>query len=170
MNECIMTERGDDSTVNKLETMSLEDLDNVENKVVYLKLWFRNLIKCSDPDVYESMRLKDDEIDSVLELVLKDVGVHGFFSLFGSSCHAQADIMDIGFLRFPTETHPYVKLYRIRVSSRADGSRILFFGGGMEASVSVELTSRKYYPRLDMFKTLPSDFIKNTINTFEKNL
>ena len=170
MNECIVTERGDDSFVNKLETKSLEDLEGVEDKAGYLKLWFKDLIKQSDPDVYESMRLKDNEIDFVLDIVLKDVGVHGFFSLFASSCHAKADILDIGFIRFPTEAQPYVKLYRIRVSSRADGARVLFFGGSMEATVSVELTSRKYYPRLEMFKSLPSDFIQNNINTFEKHL
>ena len=170
MNECVMVEKGDDSTINKLETKTLGDLEDVEDKVEYLKLWFKDLVKKADPDVYESMRLKGDEIDTVLDLVLKDVGVHGFLSLFASSIHAKKDIMDIGFLRFPSDDHPYVKLYRIRVSSRADGARILFFGGGMEASVSVELTSRKYYPRLDMFKSISSDIVTSKISTFEKAL
>ena len=116
------------------------------------------------------MRLKGDEIDSVLDIVLKDVGVHGFLSLFASAVHAKKDILDIGFLRFPTDVQPYVKLYRIRVSSRADGARVLFFGGGMEASVSVELMSRKYYPRMDMFKEIPSDVIVSKNCIFEKAL
>jgi hypothetical protein len=170
MNECVMVEKGDDSTVNKLETKTLNDLEDVEDKVGYLKLWFRDLVEKADPDVYESMRLKGDEIDSVLDIILKDVGVHGFLSLFASSIHAKKDILDIGFLRFPTDVQPYVKLYRIRVSSSADGVRVLFFGGGMEARVSVELTSRKYYPRMDMFKAISSDVIASKNRIFEKAL
>ena len=170
MNECIMLEKGDDSTVNKMETKTLEDLEYVDDKSGYLKAWFGDLIKQADADVYEAMRLNGDEIDHVVNLALKDVNVHGFWSLFASSISAREDILDIGMIRFPTEEHPYVKLYRIRVSSRADGNRVLFFGGEMEACVSVELTSRKYYPRMDMFKTLSSDLISTNISTFEKTL
>jgi hypothetical protein len=171
MNECVILERGGDSTVDKMETKTLKNLEDVDgDKSEYIKLWFRDLIRQADPDVYEAMRLNGCEIDRVIKLALKDVGVHDFWSLFANKIYAREDILDIGMIRFPTEEHPYMKLYRVRVSSRADGARILFFGGGMEACVSIELTSRKYYPRMDMFKTLPSDFVGTVISTFEKDL
>jgi len=180
MNECVVLEKGRSSTVNEMKTKTLKDLEDVEDKVGYLKLWFRNLIERADSDVYDAMRLGSDEIDSVMSLVLKDVGVHGdfsvsgickgFLSLFANSIHAKKDILDIGMLRFPTEDRPYVKLYRIRLSSRADGDRVLFIGGDMKVSASVELTSRKYYPRLELIKNLSSDFVSTTVSTFEKGL
>lgn len=170
MNECVVLEKGVDSTVNKMETKTLKDLEGVDDKPAYLKEWFRDLIRQADSDVYEAMRLNDDQLDGVINLALKDVDVHGFWSVFASSVHARDDILDIGMIRFPTEEHPYVKLYRIRVSSRADGVRVLFFGGGMEASVSVEFTSREYHPRMEMFKTLTSEFISTNISTFERAL
>jgi hypothetical protein len=166
MNECPLIEKRDDCCINKLTTKTLYDIENVKDKADHLKVWFRDLIKQSDSDAYDAMRLEDKEIDFVLDIALKDIDMHRLLNLFVNSVHTKTDILNIRFIHFPTKTHPYLKLYRIRVSNHANETRILFFGSGnMEASVNVELTSRKYYPRMDMFKILSKDVIRQTSNT-----
>lgn len=170
MNECIMLEKSDDSTVNKFESKTFSEIKDASDKVGYLKEWIRNLVLQADSDVYDAMRLTDDDLDSVLRLVLKDTGIHDGWTFFVNSHDIERDLLDIGMIRFPTDDRPYVKLYRILVRVRAKNSRILFLEGGKHATTSVEFTSRKYYPRMDMFKSLSSDVVSTSISAFETAL
>jgi len=170
MNECVMLEKSDDSTVNKLESKTFSEIKDASDKVGYLKEWIRNLVLQADSDVYDAMRLTDDDLDSVLGLVLKDTGIHDGWTFFVNSHDIERDLLDIGMIRFPTDDRPYVKLYRILVRVRAKNRRILFLESGKHATTSVEFTSRKYYPRMDMFKSLSSDVVSTGISTFEKAL
>jgi hypothetical protein len=170
MNNCVILEKGDDSIVNVTKTLSLSDIENVENKRDHLKQWLWNVIQHADSDVYETTRLNDNEIDFILDVALKDVGVHGLFTLLCNSVHAYADILDIGFIRFPTSEFPYIKLYRIRISSRAEGTRTVFFSNGVDASMSVEVASRKYYPRMDLIDDVSTDIIEKSIMSFSDTL
>jgi hypothetical protein len=131
-----------------------------------MKTWLYNFLKENDMDVFDAARIHDDEINEVIDFV-KNSSTH---NLLTDHVFNSYDLLDIGMIRFPTKTEPYIKLYRLQLTGLFSGSSFMTVSRNVSRSISASVYSCKYLPRDDLLERLPPDMIKNTLVKFEHML
>jgi hypothetical protein len=164
LNQCTGLRKDDNPDVNKIETKDLKDLKSTD-KIAELKEWIHDIVQRTDKDILSVMRTNDVDFERVMTDSLNEMS-YGFLGFFWSKKRYENDVIDIGFIRFPTKKKPFVKLYRIRVVYLYNLTQ--FFGiGDMTKQVGVEINTRKYYPNDKVIDTFPSTSMINIITRFE---
>jgi hypothetical protein len=143
LNLCCAFQKRDDSAINKIETTYIQK--NIDKKT--LIKWVTDLIQKTDPEISDDTGLKDDALDSVLNVALDPFDFQNIVNLIVQETTRTAELLDVGIVRFPTKVNPFVKMYRIRITGGFYGHRILGITFRRVAYLSVEITSRKYYLR-----------------------
>ena len=132
----------------------------------HVKSWLYTLLKTKDMDVFNAARIHDTDINEVIDFV-KNSSTHNWMADHVSNSY---DLLDIGMIRFPTKTEPYVKLYRLQLSGLFSGSSFMMASRNINRSLSADVYSCKYHPRDDLLKLLAPDMVKNTLIKFEHML
>jgi hypothetical protein len=131
-----------------------------------VKTWLYNFLKEKDADVFDVARIYDDEIKEVIDFVQNSSTHH----LLANHVFNSYDLLDIGMIRFPTKTEPYIKIYRLQLTGLFSGSSFMTVSRNVSRSISASVYSCKYFPRDDLLDRLPPNMIKNTLVKFEHML
>jgi hypothetical protein len=131
-----------------------------------VKTWLYKFLKENDTDVFDVARIHDNEIKEVIDFI-QNCSTHHFWAddVFNSY-----DLLDIGMMRFPTKTEPYVKIYRLQLTGLFSGSSFMTASRNITRSISASVYSCKYLPRDDLLERLSPDMIKSTLVKFEHML
>ena len=144
-----------------------EETINGEFSEVDVNTWLYDFINKHDSDVRDAARIHDQEICQVIKFV-GDQAVG--FNFFSKAVSKSTDLIDIGMIRFPTKTDPCVKLYRLQLRGTFVGERFMMIFTKEDRSLTASISSRKYYPRVELLQRIQPDVIKNTIEKFESML
>ena len=128
--------------------------------------WLYDFLKINDMDVFNAARIHESDIKKVTEF-MQNSSTHNWMADHVSKSY---DLLDIGMIRFPTKTDPYIKLYRLQLSGKFSGSSYIFASYGINRSLSVTVYACKYYPRDELLKCLSPNMIKTTLVNFEHML
>ena len=124
-----------------------------------VKTWLHEFVTEYDTDVYDAVRIHDDEITEVIRFVANQ------------SVSNSASLLDIGMIRFPTKDNPYVKLYRIQLTGAFSGSSHIMPSGGDETRVlTATVDSCNYYPNDIVLQRINPEYVDKTIARFEDML
>ena len=141
--QCPMLEIQESSKVFKTETRYVKDLKTTD-KNTEMRQWMYEVVKSADADVFDVARLHEAEFNDIINTSLGDID-------------NDDEALDIGIIRFPTKVLPYVKVYRLLVSS-------------MIGHVSVEIHSVKYYPKIGVLSSIPAETVVFVNKKFEHML
>ena len=137
---------------------------NEEFSETDVSTWLYDFINRHDSDVLDASRIHDQEIRQVIKFV-RDQSVG--FTLFSKDVSNSYDLIDIGMIRFPTKKDPFVKLYRLQLKGTFSGKRFMIFSSEENRSITVSMSSQKYYPRDELLQRMLPESVKNTLEKFE---
>ncbi|BBN10741.1 hypothetical protein MPTK1_5g06020 [Marchantia polymorpha subsp. ruderalis] len=127
-----------------------------------VKSWFTTLV--GDSDVLQQTRI---DIGILAKIVASSgAAVESFETFWAKREKHEQTLVEIGVLRFPDRTHPYFKLYRIKLTAWSDSSRILFHQQDKNG-ITGEFNSRKFRPREDVIRDLAPAIHDNAVKTAE---
>ena len=126
--------------------------------------WLYDFINRHDSDVLDAARIHSSEINEVIKFVGdQSVG----FTLFSKDVSNSYDLIDIGTIRFPTKKDPFVKLYRLQLKGTFSGKGFMTIFTKENRSITVSMSSQKYYPRKELLQRMLPESVKNTLEKFE---
>ncbi|KAK1828495.1 hypothetical protein QBC39DRAFT_384922 [Podospora conica] len=127
-----------------------------------VKTWFNKLI--SDDDVLQSTRIGIN----VLADIVASTGatVDSFEAVFMKDEYHERTLVDIGVLRFPDISHPYFKLYRIKLVAYSDSRRILFAQTDRNG-ITGEYNCRTFKPRKSVIENMTERALASAAATAE---
>jgi hypothetical protein len=128
--------------------------------------WLYDFLKAKDADVCDAARIHEKEIKGIIAFV-QNSSTHHWMADHVSNSY---DLLDIGMIRFPTKTNPYIKLYRLQLSGLFSGSSFMTISHGTSRSLSASVYSCKYNPRDELLRRLAPGMVKNTLVKFEHML
>ena len=141
-----------------------EETFNGEFSETAVSTWLYDFINRHDSDVLDAARIHSSEINEVIKFVGdQSVG----FTLFSKDVSNSYDLIDIGMIRFPTKKDPFVKLYRLQLKGTFSGKRFMIFSSEENRSITVSMSSQKYYPRDELLQRMLPESVKNTLEKFE---
>jgi len=124
--------------------------------------WFSKLI--SDEDV-----LRSTKIDiKVLAQIVAQTGatIDSFETLFYKNESHEKTMVDIGILRFPDISHPYFKVYRIKLDAWSQSKRVLMVQDDQNG-ITGEFNARNFRPRKEVIAELAEKTKKKAIEETE---
>jgi hypothetical protein len=131
-----------------------------------VKTWLYDFLKSTDTDVFEAARMHESEILRVIDLVQNSSA----FDFFANHVSNSYTLLDIGLIRFPTKTDPYVKVYRLQLIGLFSGDSFMMASRNTHRELSAHVYSCKYHPRYDLLKYIPREMIQDTLARFEHML
>ena len=137
---------------------------NEEFSETDVSTWLYDFINRHDSDVLDASRIHDQEIRQVIKFV-RDQSVG--FTLFSKDVSNSYDLIDIGMIRFPTKKDPFVKLYRLQLKGTFSGKGFMMIFTKENRSITVSMSSQKYYPRDELLQRMLPESVKNTLEKFE---
>ena len=132
-----------------------------------MKTWLDEFVKECDTEISDALRINDPQITEVIQFVAnQSVG----FSILPKSVSNSTSLLDIGMIRFPTKGTPYVNLYRFQLTGTFSGSRFMMVAGAEERTLTATVSSRKFFPNVDIWQRINSEYVDKTIARFEDTL
>lgn len=92
--------------------------------------------------------------------------VSSFEAFFAKQEYHEQEIIKIGVIRYPDQTHPYFKIYRIEVVAWSDCRRVLFAQKDTNG-IKGELRVRKYKPCEGVIARMNPAIIEKATNEAE---
>ena len=129
-----------------------------EGVVREVNAWFEKLI--SDDDVLKDTRI---DIDLMADIVAQTgATIDTFLNFFAKSERHERTMIDVGVLRYPEETMPYFKLYRIKLVAWSDSTRILFYQEDKNG-ITGEFNCQKFKPRDSVLDEISKEVIAKAV-------
>jgi hypothetical protein len=134
------------------------DMDTVDE----VEHWFKSVI--ADEDIINATSIRDEVLLDIAKLVC-ETGAHvdTFEDIISKTTYDEKSLIDIGVLRFPDISHPFMKIYRIKLRAFRKCER-LFFCETNSSGLRVIMSSRKYKPKDSVINNLSKDLISKAVS------
>jgi len=127
-----------------------------------VEAWFDKLI--SDRGIREATKI---DINVVAKIVAQTgATVTGFLSVFKKEEYHERVLVDIGVLRFPEPSHPFIKFYRIQLKAWSYCDRVLA-NQEYRNGITGEFNSRRFRPRKSVIDELSSAVLQKGVDEAE---
>lgn len=171
MMQCPFVEKDEskDISIHESKYSSMRDWFNYY-KYTYTQLqeetfeWLKE--KISNPDYIKVIgedKLK--ELSKTYATYGSDVDNAGEF--FYDTEEDEMKLLDIGIVRYPSVSRPYIELFRIEIYSKRDETKVLTFGS-VDAEITLDMHSKKFVPNNDMLNKINKDMTDVIDREFKK--
>lgn len=128
-----------------------------------INAWFHDLV-CNDQDIVDSTNV---DIGSLSRIVASSgATIRGFDTFFLANEEHSKTVLEIGVLRYPDMDHPYLKLYRLKVTAQSKCWRVLFVEHNRNSLVG-EFTMQRFKLRESVWAELKEPTIKKAVEEFD---
>ena len=122
-----------------------------------IETWIHN--KIGNKDLRDTVG--SDRIKAVADLYAESgASLDSFAHLFANNADEEKTLFDVGILRFPDFTHPFLRLFRVLIRVTRHDQRV-FFVQSDTSTITIDVHSKEYVPRAEIFEKMAKKTIED---------